>query len=93
MPKITFMGAGSTVFAKNVLGDCMMTEALAESTLQTDIHFFRNPAFQFCLPCSRLCFQRSLLHFLFLFLYRQQFFCKGCITAFLFQIHHIASSK
>jgi len=25
MPKITFMGAGSTVFAKNVLGDCMLT--------------------------------------------------------------------
>ncbi len=23
MPKITFMGAGSTVFAKNVLGDCL----------------------------------------------------------------------
>ena len=28
MPKITFMGAGSTVFAKNVLGDCMCTDAL-----------------------------------------------------------------
>ena len=25
MPKITFMGAGSTVFAKNVLGDSMLT--------------------------------------------------------------------
>ena len=25
MDKITFLGAGSTVFAKNVLGDCMMT--------------------------------------------------------------------
>ena len=24
MIKITFMGAGSTVFAKNVLGDCML---------------------------------------------------------------------
>jgi len=33
MPKITFMGAGSTVFAKNVLGDCMMTPALSESTI------------------------------------------------------------
>lgn len=31
MPKITFMGAGSTVFAKNVLGDCMMTPALQDS--------------------------------------------------------------
>ena len=28
--KITFMGAGSTVFAKNVLGDTMLTEALCE---------------------------------------------------------------
>lgn len=28
MNKITFIGAGSTVFAKNVLGDCMMTPAL-----------------------------------------------------------------
>ena len=28
MGKITFMGAGSTVFAKNVLGDAMMTEVL-----------------------------------------------------------------
>lgn len=33
MPKITFLGAGSTVFAKNVLGDCMLTPALAESEL------------------------------------------------------------
>ena len=32
MPKITFMGAGSTVFARNVLGDCMCTPALCEST-------------------------------------------------------------
>ena len=28
MPKITFMGAGSTVFAKNVIGDCMHHESL-----------------------------------------------------------------
>ncbi|WP_141334372.1 alpha-glucosidase/alpha-galactosidase [Paenibacillus sp. tmac-D7] len=28
MSKITFLGAGSSVFAKNVLGDCMMTPAL-----------------------------------------------------------------
>ena len=28
MVKITFMGAGSTVFARNVLGDCMCTPAL-----------------------------------------------------------------
>lgn len=33
MPKITFMGAGSTVFAKNVLGDSMVTPALAQSTI------------------------------------------------------------
>lgn len=28
MPKITFMGAGSTVFAKNILGDCLLSPAL-----------------------------------------------------------------
>ena len=28
MPKITFMGAGSTVFAKNVLGDCLLCDDL-----------------------------------------------------------------
>ncbi len=33
MPKITFIGAGSTVFAKNILGDCMCTEALQESEI------------------------------------------------------------
>ena len=33
MPKIVFMGAGSTVFAKNVLGDSMLTPALAESEI------------------------------------------------------------
>lgn len=31
--KITFMGAGSTVFAKNVLGDCMCSPALRTSEL------------------------------------------------------------
>lgn len=31
--KITFMGAGSTVFARNVLGDCMCTKALCESEI------------------------------------------------------------
>lgn len=33
MTKITFMGAGSTIFAKNVLGDCMCTESLRESEI------------------------------------------------------------
>ena len=33
MAKITFMGAGSTIFAKNVLGDCMLAPALQESHL------------------------------------------------------------
>jgi alpha-galactosidase len=31
MTKITFMGAGSTVFVKNILGDCMLTEALRDA--------------------------------------------------------------
>lgn len=30
--KITFMGAGSTVFARNVIGDCMCTPSLRNST-------------------------------------------------------------
>ena len=29
--KLTFLGAGSTVFARNVIGDCMSTEALRDS--------------------------------------------------------------
>lgn len=33
MAKITFMGAGSTVFARNVLGDCMCCEALRDSEI------------------------------------------------------------
>ncbi|HUT01336.1 MAG TPA: alpha-glucosidase/alpha-galactosidase [Phycisphaerae bacterium] len=31
MPKITFLGAGSTVFAKSVLGDAMCTETLSDA--------------------------------------------------------------
>ncbi len=31
MSKITFMGAGSTIFAKNILGDCMLTPSLRDS--------------------------------------------------------------
>jgi len=31
MPKITFLGAGSTIFAKSILGDCMLTPVLSES--------------------------------------------------------------
>ncbi len=30
MAKITFTGAGSAVFAKNILGDCMLTESLRD---------------------------------------------------------------
>lgn len=33
MAKITFMGAGSTVFARNVLGDCMCSEVLRDSEI------------------------------------------------------------
>lgn len=33
MLKITFMGAGSTVFARNVLGDCMCAEALRDAEI------------------------------------------------------------
>jgi len=39
MAKITFMGAGSTVFARNVLGDCLCSPILAESEIALyDIH-------------------------------------------------------
>ena len=31
MLKIAFMGAGSTAFAKNIIGDCMLTPALCEA--------------------------------------------------------------
>ena len=30
--KITFMGAGSTIFARNVIGDCMCVESLRDAT-------------------------------------------------------------
>src|SRR5512143_4368813 len=33
MPKITFMGAGSTVFAKNLLGDILSFPELANSRI------------------------------------------------------------
>ena len=33
MPKITFMGAGSTIFARAVLGDCMTSPVLADSEM------------------------------------------------------------
>lgn len=33
MIKITFLGAGSTVFARNVLGDCMCTPALRDAEI------------------------------------------------------------
>ena len=31
MAKITFLGAGSTIFAKNVLGDCMLRDSLHDA--------------------------------------------------------------
>ena len=33
MPKITFIGAGSTVFAKNLLGDILSFPELADATI------------------------------------------------------------
>ncbi len=33
MTKITFMGAGSTIFARNILGDCMQKEALKDAEI------------------------------------------------------------
>src|SRR6056297_2697752 len=31
MPKIAFLGAGSTIFAKNILGDAMLTDSLCDA--------------------------------------------------------------
>ena len=31
--KITFMGAGSSIFARNVLGDCMCVESLRDAEM------------------------------------------------------------
>ena len=46
MGKITFMGAGSTVFAKNVLGDCMLTPSLSGFKISLyDIDAERREAF------------------------------------------------
>ncbi len=36
MPKITFMGAGSTIFAKSVLGDCILTPEI--ENLEISLH-------------------------------------------------------
>ena len=33
MCKITFLGAGSTIFAKNVLGDCLCSDVLKTSEI------------------------------------------------------------
>ena len=33
MTKITFMGAGSTIFARNILGDCMTLESLRDADI------------------------------------------------------------
>ncbi|MFA4944123.1 MAG: alpha-glucosidase/alpha-galactosidase [Lentisphaeria bacterium] len=33
MAKITFMGAGSTVFAKNIIGDCLLTDCLRDAQI------------------------------------------------------------
>ena len=42
MPKITMIGAGSTVFAKNLLGDCMASPALEGSHFA--LHGYRSQA-------------------------------------------------
>ena len=33
MTKITFMGAGSSVFVRNIIGDCMCRDALKDATI------------------------------------------------------------
>jgi alpha-galactosidase len=42
MAKIAFLGAGSTVFAKNVLGDCLLSPALCDAQIALyDIDAYR----------------------------------------------------
>ena len=36
--KITFLGAGSTIFSKNVLGDCMASKTLVEDGLDIALY-------------------------------------------------------
>ena len=33
MIKITFIGAGSTVFVKNVIGDCLLCDAMRDAEI------------------------------------------------------------
>ena len=33
MPKIAFLGAGSTIFAKHVLGDCLSVDSFTDSRI------------------------------------------------------------
>ena len=33
MVKITFIGAGSTVFVKNVIGDCLLCDAMHDAEI------------------------------------------------------------
>ena len=39
MAKIVFMGAGSSVFVKNVVGDCMLSPVLKDSECMISIPF------------------------------------------------------
>ena len=39
MPKLTFIGAGSTVFAKNVIGDCFLVPE--ERVTRTNFHYWK----------------------------------------------------
>ena len=56
MGKITFMGAGSTVFAKNVIGDSMLSEALCDFEMALyDIDAERLEESYTCFFCTFWC--------------------------------------
>ncbi|MBR6185006.1 MAG: alpha-glucosidase/alpha-galactosidase [Clostridia bacterium] len=67
MPKIAFMGAGSTVFAKNVLGDSILTPALESSVIAL-----------YDIDAERLEESRAMLNAI-----NQNYGAKACIEAYL----------
>ena len=68
--KITFLGAGSTVFAKNVLGDCLLSDKLQDFEIALlDIDEERlNDSFVLISAVSSSYFLHNSINFLFVIL-------------------------
>ena len=65
--KITFMGAGSTIFAKNVLGDCMVSDTLHDIEIALyDIDETRlNESFELISAINKNCNDHHDPHIIF----------------------------